>query len=327
MDLSRWLSLPWPPQFWGCCCGGAFGYTVGGDFGADVSLVCDKTDFAAESTAAVTTGNLSVSRSYAAGASNPDVAAYYAGGATTGGVRTALTDKLVFSNDTTSAVTTANLSSARLAWSSGLSERSTKAYFAGGNTGAVVATADKLTFSGDSTAASTSSNLTLARGQHTALAEGSTKGYWFAGISATAVEKLCDKVTFSTDVTAAATTGNLAAGKSEMAGCSDGTTKGFIAGGRTYSGAISGAASNVEKITFSTDTTSSASGTVNKADGHAMADGTIGLFCGAIVSGGGFQLNEIIKYTFATETSASFGSGADLSHQHFRMSCASTPAL
>jgi hypothetical protein len=70
-------------------------------------------------------------------------------------------DKLTYSTDTTAAQTTANLSQARN-YLAGISE-GTKGYFAGGNTGAIVATADKLTYSTDTTAAQTSANLSQAR--------------------------------------------------------------------------------------------------------------------------------------------------------------------
>ena len=116
---------------------GVAAYFAGGETtsSAEVSTA-DKITFSNDTDAAVTTANLSAGRDQLAALSNTTTAGYFAGGSTTGGtagqVKTA--DKLVFSGDATSAVSTANLSQARLGLA-GMTQGSTKGYFAGGRDG------------------------------------------------------------------------------------------------------------------------------------------------------------------------------------------------
>src|SRR6185436_16084835 len=87
-----------------------------------------------------------------------------------------------------------------------LSERTTKAYFAGGGhdvSGVLtaVATADKLTFAGDSTSAVSTADLSAARKFPQGMSEGTSKGYWAGGAVTTASTAVTtvDKLTFSND--------------------------------------------------------------------------------------------------------------------------------
>ena len=72
---------------------------------------------------------------------------------------------MTYSNDTTAAQTSANLSQGRH-FLAGVSEGLTKGYFAGGFTGGASgqqATADKITYSNDTTSAVTTANITTGR--------------------------------------------------------------------------------------------------------------------------------------------------------------------
>src|SRR5262245_21696196 len=308
-----WLR-PWrdPPGFFlpNCpCCGSDTPmYALGGaDAGLTTNyMVADKIMMTAETSSAVTTANLSQARQGLGSVGNPAIAGYFCGGATTSTSPVATTDKLTMSNDATAATTTANLSQAR-AQLYGLSERLTKGYLAGGFTSGTpvvaVKTADKITFSGDSAAAQTTAQLSTVRKASQGLSEGSSKGYWAGGYTGSIVTSCvvtADRVTFASDTTAAQTTANLSAARAELESGSDGSRKGYFCGGQT------GAASaKVDKIAFSTDTTAAltsqnfgqywgASGSNGtKMFAAAGVDSVTGIFAGSR------------KVTFASDTAAS----------------------
>lgn len=285
---------------WPCGCGGdTYGYISGGQFGG-FSLVTDKIAFTAESVNAITTANLSVARGqYPAGAVNPSVAAYFAGGLTAALTASAITDKLVFSSDTTSAATTANLANTQSGLA-GLSERSSKAYFAGGSTTGnaatnITANAHKLTFSGDSTSAATTANLSQARKNLVGLTDGSTNGYWAGGTTSSVGSQVvtAEKLVFSSDTTSATTTANLSQARYDSAAVSDGGTYGYICGGDTGAGV-----GTVDRLTFATDTTAiRTSMALNRWAGAGMSNGTLGIVGGF----DGVNSNAMSKITFATE--------------------------
>ena len=157
----------------------------------------------------------------------------------------------------TAAQTTANLSQARTPV--GISEGSTKGYFAGGltsSTGRVI-TADKLTFSNDTTAAQTTANLSLGRDSLAGCSGEGSKGYFAGGISGTTLGGVyvttTDKLTYSNDNTSAQTTADLSQPRQNLGGISEGSTKGYFVGGilagsNNYS-------SVADKLTYSNDTT------------------------------------------------------------------------
>jgi hypothetical protein len=181
---------------------------------------------------------------------NLGVKGYFGGG--TNGSNLATADKLTFSNDTTSAQASANLSAARNQLS-GLSDGSSKGYFVGGITTVDVATADKLVYSSDTTSAQSSANLSSARYGPGAVSERSTKGY-FCGGDTGSVVNTGDKVVFSTDTTSTQASANLSSTRRQLPGISEGVTKGYFCGGST--GSVSAV---TDKILFSTDTTSAQS--------------------------------------------------------------------
>ena len=320
---------PWrdPPGFLlpscPCCPGGAQMYSLGGQDGSTGAIVAtaDKTNMSAETTAAVTTANLTVVRDGTGAAGNPSVAGYSSGGRSDRFVSDqTLTDKVTFSNDTTAAAGTAALSQARYEVA-GLSERSSKAYFAGGLTGSggKVQTTDKLTFSGDATSAVSTANLSLARAAASGISEGTTKGYWGGGVSSGSITptNVTDKITFASDATAALTTANLSVARFRMVAGSDGSTKGYFAGGQTGSGL-----SDTDTLTFSTDTTSGGP-SFNADSGASGSDGNKLFGMGGSIGSGG------LKITFATNVVSGVGTGfaGNLSESRLVLSGMSTVGL
>ena len=81
------------------------GYWAGGvsSGGINATKVADKITFSTDTTAALTTANLSVARFRMQAGSNGSTKGYWAGGQTGGPLST--TDKLTFSTDTTAALT------------------------------------------------------------------------------------------------------------------------------------------------------------------------------------------------------------------------------
>ena len=285
-----------------CCCNNPTnkGYSLGGDNGASSGFVttCDRIVFSTEIDSVVSGAALSVARSEAVGVVNPSVAGYVAGGKTSASPGVLTADKTDLSTETTSALSGGNLSTGRYALA-GVSERSTKAYFAGGFT--LQVTADKLTFSSDTTAAQTTANLSLARGGVRGLTEGTSKGYYSGGFKGGSPNDsaVVDKLTFSSDTAAAQASANLSIARDRCQCFGDGSTKGYFAGGQT------GQAFGIcDKIVFSTDTTSSqTSAAVARYGGSEMSDGNVG-YCA-----GGIDLVSLsaayTKITFATDTSSS----------------------
>jgi hypothetical protein len=296
-------------------------YVLGGESSAGaIVATTDKIDMSAFTVAAKTSANLSTNRWEAGGVANSALAGYTGGGSTaTTFAFKATADKLTFSNDTAAAATTANLSIAR-GQVVGISERSTKGYYAGGisgTSGTVVklATADKITFSGDVTAAVTTANLSQARGAPCGgVTDGSTKGYWSGGYTGTVTTGTVvtgDKITFSSDTTTAATTANISLSRCQGSGGSDGVTKGYFAGGQTGSGVT-----RIDKITFSIDTAASiTTATMANFAGAPGSDGKNALVAGGVNNVSGVT-DAIVGTAFATDTSTG-GIGGSLSISRF----------
>jgi hypothetical protein len=226
------------------------GYFAGGattSFSGHVATT-DKIVYSTDTTAAQTTANLSQARQGLAGCSGERTKGYFAGGTTDGANSLSTADKLTYSNDTTAAQTTANLSQARY-YLAGISEGTTKGYFAGGFSSTFLTTADKLTYSNDTTAAQTTADLSTATAYIAGCSGEGTKGYFVGGFTG-AIVATAYKITYTTDTTAAQTTANLNQARRNLAGISEGSTEGYFAGGST--GVI---VATADKLTYSTDTT------------------------------------------------------------------------
>jgi hypothetical protein len=276
------------------------GYFAGGNTGNNVGIaIADKLTYATDSNAYQSSANLSQARYGLAGISEGSTKGYFAGGSTGSSVNFVTTDKITYSNDTTVAQTTANLSQARYSLA-GVSDGLTKGYFAGGTTGTlgiVVATTDTLTYATDTTAAQTSANLSQERSDLAGCSGEGTKGYFAGGFTGVSVTT-ADKLTYSTDATAAQASANLSQARFGLAGCSGEGTKGYFAGGLTSGAAVNTA----EKLTFSTDTTA-AQTTANLSQARYSSAGisegsTKGYFAGGNTSGGvSFATTDKIAYS------------------------------
>ena len=309
------------------------GYFAGGTTdNANPLTTADKLTYSTNTTVAQTTANLSQAKYGLAGCSGEGTKGYFNGGTTSSNAVTLATtaDKLTYSTDTTVAQTTANLSQARYA-PAGISQGTTKGYFAGGSTGSSisVATADKLTYSTDTTTAQTSANLSQTRYELAGISEGSTKGYFAGGATTSFTTRtvVTDKLTYSSDTTAAQTTANLSQARYFLAGVGQeynigvffgnnsitsgniasgqigqyhfssgttdiivmpvtsivGETNGYFAGGSTgFSPGV--ALATADKLTYSTDTTTAqASANLSQARGYlagCSGDSIKGYFAG-----------------------------------------------
>ncbi len=201
------------------------GYIGGGRTADTPSAMVVSTDiltFSTQVTAAVTTADLSQARFGYGSVSEGRTKGYWSGGYTADQPAVVATgDKVTYSSDTTSAQTTANLTSAR-AEVTGVNGGTSKGYFLGGYTASsAVATADKITFATDTVTTQTTANLSLARhGPAAGLSEGISKGYVLGGYIAGA-SVVADKIVFSVDSTAAQTTANLTVAKYGISGFGD----------------------------------------------------------------------------------------------------------
>jgi hypothetical protein len=271
----------------------------------------------------VASGALSSNRFGAGALANPSIAGYISGGATAPTTYVATGDKITFNNDSTSALSTANLTYSGEQVAS-MSERSTKGYFAGGlNAGGKIATANKMTFSNDTNSTQTSANLTSARSAVSGMNGNGVKGYWAGGTTGGVNNCVVtgEKITFSTDTAAAQTSANLSTKREQMEAGSDGSIKGYW-----VSGQIGFAISNVDKITVSTDTTSAIGATFFQYSGSSGSDGNKLLFLGgntnassAVATGG--------KMTFATDVAAALPGSASLSQGRILPAGLTTVAL
>lgn len=139
------------------------GYIEGGGYPGVVTA--HKVTFATDTTAVQASADLTYKGYALAGINGGTTKGYCAGGMDYDTGYTTRANKVTFATDVTANVATANLSSGR-AKLSGLTEGTTKGYFAGGITsdyGVTMATTDKVTFATDVTAASAVSNLSGGR--------------------------------------------------------------------------------------------------------------------------------------------------------------------
>jgi len=212
---------------------------------------------------------------------------------------TNVTDKLTYSNDTTAAQTSANLTAAR-GYPVGNSDGATKGYISGDIS--PTAATDKLTFSSDTTAAQTTANLSAARGACGGASNYSTKAFAVGGYGAPSLTT-SDRIVFSTDTTSAATSANLSTGKSQMtSNLTDINTKGYFAGGSTSGDVVTAL---TDKITFANDLTIAIS-TGNIATAKRNPAGLSAISGRGYIAGGysTAATNNFEKITFANDTTS-----------------------
>jgi len=283
--------------------GGGKGYFAGGFTGLAVTTA-DKLTYSTDTTIAQASANLSQARQGPTGGSGNSTKGYFAGGFNLSNVTVTTADKITYVDDATAAQASANLSQARM-FMAGVSEGSTKGYFAGGATDNItvifVTTADKLIYSNDTTAAQASANLSQARSYLAGISEGSTKGYFAGGTSdGTNALTTADKLIYSTDTTSAQTSANLSQARYSLAGCSGDSTKGYFAGGNNGSQVVTS-----DKLTYANDTTNAqTSANLSQARSYlaGISEGsTKGYFAGGTT---GTVVTTADKLTYSNDTTA-----------------------
>ena len=205
----------------------------------------DKLTKATDTTAAAPGADLSGVRYQTVATGNND-GGYWSGGKLPGATST--TEKCTYSSDTSAQLpATANLHAARY-WPSATSSPSA-GYFGGGS--GYFSYMDKLTYADDTMTYTPGANLSDARSRGAATAS-DTAAYFCGGNQPSAISTV-DKLTFASDTTARIPSADLKAPVQRVAATGN-TTEGYVAwGASTWP---PGSETTIEKITYSTDTTS-----------------------------------------------------------------------
>ena len=185
--------------------------------------------------------------------------------------------------------------------------QATAGWFAGGYVSAIpypnrqISTVQRITFATDTATATIRGPLSSGRKQSAGL---STFTYgWFGGgyTNAGTIVSSIDRVTFATDTDTASSRGPLAVSTGSMAGVSDGTTYGWFGGGGDGAG---GLYSNVQRITFATDTaTASQRGKLFPPTGRGMGGTSDNTTYGWFAGGTSPTSSAVNRIIFATDTS------------------------
>jgi hypothetical protein len=272
--------------------------------GADRSTM-DKVTYASDTTTAVP-GAVFTNHVVSRGATSSQTAGYFGGGnAVIGGYYQVIgkIDKLTYSTDTTAYIT--NLSSARYALAA--TGNSTAGYFGGGSLpgpfNPTTVLMDKVTYSTDTNVAAPTANLSSPRYGSGATGN-STAGYFGGGHSSvTAPDSSTgmDKLIYSTDTTAQVPGASLSSPRHKLSATGN-STNGYFGGG--YRQATSGYTASMDKVTYSTDTTTftpTAILSFARYDLAATGNTTHGYF------GGGYANSSVAimdKVNYSTDTTA-----------------------
>ena len=217
----------------------------------------DKLTKATDTTAAAPGADLSGVRYETVATGNND-GGYWSGGRLPGATST--TEKCTYSSDTSAQLpATANLHAARY-WPSATSSPSA-GYFGGGS--GYFSYMDKLTYADDTMAYTPGANLSDARSRGAATAS-DTAAYFCGGNQPSAISTV-DKLTFASDTTTRIPSADLKAPVQRVAATGN-TTEGYVSwGASTWP---PGSETTIEKITYSTDTTSLSSAQTTTALQH-----------------------------------------------------------
>lgn len=215
----------------------------------------------------------------------------YFGGGNPGPLSTM--DRTTYSTDTTTVVPGAALSVARYGLAATGSQSA--GYFGGG---ATVSTMDKLSYSTETTAAVPGAALSIAR--FSFAATGNERfGYFAGGLLYPPIYSTVDKLTYSTDTTAATPSAALTSARYNFAatGTALGFNSGYFCGGTTGAPVLSA----INKLNFSSETTSTIPATMSAA--RYQPTGTGSGFAGYI-GGGGPLTSAVDKLAYTNETLA-----------------------
>lgn len=173
------------------------GYFVGGFTTTETSVIT-RFNFADDTKLTLSTSKLNDVRTAMATIDGQGLKGYIAGGSNEAGFSTQMTEVIVYANETPYITTSAALSDPRR-YLTGVGNRNSKGYFAGG-IGSSYDVVDSVAFSTDTTASVTSTVLTVPRFGLAGISQGSTKGYFGGGRSASTNQSILEKITFGTDV-------------------------------------------------------------------------------------------------------------------------------
>lgn len=245
------------------------GYIAGGNDVQTFSKLStiDKLTYSSE-TIGVIPSTLSISRDNIGGVGN-STNAYFAGGSSPSNVSTV--NKVTYSSDTVSSLPSGPLTAVKYGVAS--TGNTTAGYFGGGVPGG--SAMDKLTYASDTTAALPAALLVGANGQGLG---NSATGYFVSGQIYGTGTSSTSKMSYSTD-TITSSIGCLARYNGAGTGNS---TLGYLGGGNPFNGT---AGTQMEKLTYSTDTFANISAYLNPAGTHTFGNSAIsGAANGAVTS-------------------------------------------
>jgi hypothetical protein len=279
-------------------------YAGGTDASGTITDINEKITYAYDSASTLNSSNLTSARTEVVGCSGNSIKGYFVGSASQTGSALTSADKMVYSIETTTAQTTANLVQPRFSLASVYS-CATAGYLSGGSNpygaGTWLATTERITYSTDTNSSQTASNLTQAKYGLAGVSDILTAGYYSGGFSR-ANWKTTDKLSFSTETAASVTTAELSVGRRFLAGC-DGASngaKGYFAGG--FAATYTNVADALNYATDISSATASANLSINrqKTSGSSERLGK-GYFAGGDT---GTAINNTDKLLFSTDTTA-----------------------
>ena len=193
------------------------------------------------------------------------------------------------------------------AYAAGCSGDSNYGYIAGGDDGSSsLNTVEKFNYSDGVVSSISPEILSSAKYGLASVSEGFSKGYFSGGIDDPIFYSSTDKINYSDDTLNSVTTADLTNTRANLAGLDGNNVQGYYAGGRSV-GVIG--LSNVDKIIFSTDTTSSSTSAVLNIARFGLM-GCSGNFFVGYVTGGNFgNTKQTERIVFASETRSVVGTG------------------
>ena len=251
------------------------GYFGGGYTGGGFASVFTRVTYATDT--AISTNKSAISQVRSGLAATTDSTTYgWFGGGGSPSVDRSTVDRITFANDTATSSVRGPLSLARQYLAA--SGNTTDGWYGGGQAPASspggaghLSTVDRITYATDTATATAKGPLSLARHGLASVTDGSTYSWFGGGYTGTGggTVSTVDRITYATDTATATLRGPLAQTVSRLAGSGD-STNGYFGGG--YSLSPYGRTSNVNRITYATDTaTASFRGTLSVAAWYLAA--------------------------------------------------------
>tara|TARA_B100000035_G_scaffold108555_1_gene92126 strand:- start:760 stop:4680 length:3921 start_codon:yes stop_codon:yes gene_type:complete len=291
------------------------GYFAAGNSFAGALSTVEKLDYSSETIAVVPSAVLT-NQTYGNAATNSSVAGYFGAGVV--GPYTTM-DKLIYASDTTSQIPGASL--ANETYYLAATGNADAGYFGGGRYS--IAAIDKVTYSTD-TRSTLPSQFSPGR-QRFAATGNQTHGYFCGGkqndSDPSPQYSTTYKTTYSSDTSAQVPGAALSASRYALAATGSLDAAYFGGGDTTSNGSFSGAATIMDKLTYSTDTTAALPGADLLTERKALAatgNVTQGYFSGGAKAG--LQYSSVEKVTYSTDTTSVVPSDADLEQTKYYLS-------